>query len=138
MCISRRFRDLQRRHPDDVLPTWCEKLPPPLVADTSVVLSCLQAFPRGSSLDFSHLRAQHLLDAIKGNNVHAAANCLDNVKKLMNLLLFGKADRRIAPWLRGAPLTALHRSSGGLYPIAVGDTLRRCKTPSGCWDERKP
>ena len=32
--------DLQRRHPDHVLPTWCEELPPPLVADSSTVLSC--------------------------------------------------------------------------------------------------
>ena len=123
---------MQRRHPDDVLPTWCEALPPPLVANTSVVLSCLEAFPRGSSLGFSHLLAQHLLDAIKGTNVHAAANCLDNVKKLMNLLLSGKADHRIAPWLRGALLTALHRSSGGFRPIAVGDTIRRLASRICC------
>ena len=124
--------DLQRRHPDHVLPTWCEELPPPLVADSSTVLSCLQAFPRGSSPGFSQLRAQHLLDAIKGTNVPVATTCLDNLTKLMNFLLSRKADRRIALWLLGAQLTAIHKSSGGFRPITVGDTLRRLASRICC------
>ena len=36
-------------------------------------------------------------------------------------------DRRIAPWLTGAPLTAIYKKQegGGIRPIAVGETLRR-------------
>ena len=37
----------------------------------------------------------------------------------------GRADPRVAPWLRGARLTALLKKHGGVRPIAVGEVLRR-------------
>ena len=71
-----------------------------------------EAFPRGTSPGFSQLRAQHL-DAIKALLFMAFKICLDNLTVLTNTLLAGKLDRRIAPWLSGAPLTALHKKGGG-------------------------
>ena len=43
----------------------------------------------------------------------------------MNHLLSGKAPSCLAPWLCGAPLTALRKKGGGVRPIAVGEVLRR-------------
>ena len=48
----------------------------------------------------------------------------------MNALLSGKIDRNIAPWLSGAPLTALHKKTGGICPIAVGDVIQRLVVPA--------
>ena len=47
-------------------------------------------------------------------------------------MLSGKLDRRIAPWLCGAPLTALRKKSSGFRPIAVGDVLRRLASKLCC------
>ena len=37
----------------------------------------------------------------------------------------GRASRLVAPWLCGAPITALHKKNGGVRPIAVCETIRR-------------
>jgi len=42
----------------------------------------------------------------------------------MNYLLSSKAPPCLAPWLCGAPLTALLKKGGGVRPIAVGEVLR--------------
>ena len=48
-----------------------------------------------------------------------------NLTQLMCLLLSGKLDRNISPFLSGAPLTAFQTKSDGIRPIAVGEVLRR-------------
>ena len=56
--------------------------------------------------------------------------CLDNLTRLVNSLLSSKIDNRISPWLAGAPLTALHKKTGG--PIAVGEVLHRLTSHACC------
>ena len=50
----------------------------------------------------------------------------------MNTMLAGKLPTCTAPWLVGAPLTALRKKSGSFRPIAVGETLRRLASRLCC------
>ena len=124
--------DLRQRHPTHDLPHWSDNVPPPLVVDSTAVIATLQAFPRGSSPGGSKLRPQHLLDAICGTSSPFAGHCLDQLTYFMNKLLSGKLDRRIGPWLSGAPLTALRKKPSGFRPIAVGEVLRRLASRLCC------
>ena len=86
-----------------------------------MVLSCLQAFPKGTSPGASKLCAQHLLDAIAGSIVPSACDCLLSLTRLMNHLLSGKDPSCLAPWLCGTPLTALLKREGpGCLPNCCG------------------
>ena len=51
---------------------------------------------------------------------------LGNLTHWINLALSGETDRCIAPWLTGAPLTALHKkqSQKGIQLVAVGEILQ--------------
>ena len=84
----------------------------------------MEGFPRGTSPGYSQLCAQHLLDAIKGACTPDTQLCLDNLTRLMSKLLAGKIDHRVAPWLSGAPLTALMKKTVSYCSIAVGQVLR--------------
>jgi len=98
---------------------------PALTVDNSMVLSCLRAFPKGTSPGASKLCAQHMLDAIAGSTAPVARDCLLSLTCLMNHLLSGKAPVCLSPWLCGVPLTALMKKGGGVRPIAVGEVIRR-------------
>ena len=95
-------------------------------------MACLLAFPKGTSSGASKLRAQHLLDAIAGSTTPAARECLLSLTRFMNHFLSGKAPSCLAPWLCGAPLTALLKKGGGVRPIAVGEVLRRLASRLCC------
>ena len=82
----------------------------------------MQAFPQFSSPEGSKFRAQYLLDAIIGTTTPYSLDCLNELTHFVCFLLSGRADRRIAPWFCGAPLTALYKKQGGIRPIA-GETL---------------
>ena len=96
----------------------------PAITD-HLVLKALKAFPKGSSPGGFQLRAQHLLDAVSGFTAPVSQDCLHQLTCLVNFLLSGKAPRLVAPWLCGAPITALHKKNGGVRPIAVCETIRR-------------
>ena len=87
-------------------------------------MSCLRTFPRGTSPGSTKLRAQHLLDAIAGTTAPAACDCLLSLTCSMNHLLYGNAPPCLAPWVCGAPLTALLKKGGGVCPIMVGEVIR--------------
>jgi len=59
------YQELLNRHPSSLCPDIGEISSKPLTVDESMVLKCLQAFPKGTSPGASKLRA-HLLDAITG------------------------------------------------------------------------
>ena len=42
----------------------------------------------------------------------------------------------MAPWLCGAPITALHKKNGGVRPIAVCETIRRLVSRVCCLSVR--
>ena len=96
---SETLEELVSHHPSHDLPVWLQEVPPPLAVDSQEVVSVLEAFPKGSSPSYSHLRAQHLLDVIWGCNVLEAQSCLENLTRLMCLLLSGKRDRNVFPFL---------------------------------------
>jgi len=93
------------------------------VVDESAILSCLKAFPRGTSPGWSRLRAQHLLDEIVSTSALSSLDCLATLTKFMIFLQSVKAPSCLAPWLCGAPLTALHKKGGGVRSIAVGEVF---------------
>jgi len=126
------YQELLNRHPSSLCPDISEVSSKPLTIDDSMVLKCLKAFPKGTSPGASRLRAQHLLDAITGTTAPAARDCLASLTCLMNYLLSGKAPSCLAPWLCGAPLTALLKKGGGFRPIAVGEVLRRLASRLCC------
>ena len=99
------LNEMQDRHSKADLPPWSDDIPPPLVVDDTVVMAALRLFPRGSSPGGSKLRAQHLVDAIQGTTIHVTVECHAELTRLMNHHLAGQADRRLSPWLVGAPLT---------------------------------
>ena len=124
--------DLLRRHPQKSLPAT-KDIPTPLAVSTEVVLSALKRFPRGSSPGASRLRIQHLLGAICGTTAPASSECLVQLTKWLNQLLSGTAHSLLAPWLCGAPLTALKKpNSDGYRPIAVGEVYRRLASRLAC------
>jgi Reverse transcriptase (RNA-dependent DNA polymerase) len=55
----------------------------------------------------------------------AAALASDAVTNLVNRLASGRAPTSFAPWLCGAPLTAISTPNGAVRPIAVGEVIRR-------------
>jgi len=61
-------------------------------------------------------------------------DCLASLTRLVNFLLSGKAPLCLAPWLCGAPLTALLKKVGGIRPIAVGEVLRHLASHLCCFD----
>jgi len=126
------FQELLQRHPVSDPPACSVPKSASLVVDECAVLMCLKGFPRGTSPGGSGLRAQHLLDAVIGHTTPSADDCLHNLTRLMNFLLAGKASPLLAPWLCGAPLTALLKKNGGVRPIAVGEILRRLASRLCC------
>ena len=85
------YEDLLHRHSSSPCPD-VSVLPskPALTVDDSMVLSCLRAFPKGTSPGTSKLRAQHLLDVIVGSTAPAARDCLLSLTCLMNHLFLEK------------------------------------------------
>ena len=126
------FQELLHRHPVSDQPSCSAPKTASLVVDESAVLACLKGFPRGTSPGASGLRAQHLLDAVSGHTAPSAELCLNTLTRFMNFLLSGKAPPVLAPWLCGAPLTALLKKNGGVRPIAVGEILRRLASRLCC------
>ena len=125
------LEEMQRRHPQSELPSSFEDAPSPLVVDQDRPI-CLTLFSSriihgggGGGGGGSKLRIQHLLDAISGTTVPAAVECQAELTRFVNTLLSGRADKRLSPWLVGAPLTGLKKPAGGLRLVAVSDVLRR-------------
>ncbi len=120
------LRELRDRHPLNVQPMERSTFPPHLTVDEPQVKAAITHFPKGSSPGGSQLRAQHLHDAICGTTVPAAQECLTELTRWINLLVSGKANPLISPWLCGAPLIALNKPGGTcVRPITVGETVRR-------------
>ena len=107
------FKDLQALHPSEPLPSPCSNPRPPPPISSHQVAMALKAM-RQSAAGPSGLRADHLLLAFKGG-------VSQNLLAVLNEICKGTAPC----WLADAKLFALPKTSGGVRPIAVGETLRR-------------
>ena len=130
--------EILKRHPKGpvLLDADLPDLTPVITVTDHLVLKALMAFPKGSNPGGFQLRAQHLLDAVSGFTAPVSQDCLHQLTCLVNFLLSGKAPCLVAPWLCGAPITALHKKNGGVCPIAVCETIRRLVSRVCCLSVR--
>jgi hypothetical protein len=92
------------------------------------ILKIVKSFPKASAGGASELKPQHVLDAF----VHQWQGEVGrNLAAVTNQLLKGDCPDSVRPWLAGAKLAALPKPTGGLRPIAVGETLRRIAAKAG-------
>lgn len=119
---------LLEKHPPHPQPT---NFPPP-PADPSVapvldpeVFKAISTFPPGSAGGLDGMRPQILKDLLGCNQGESGVNLADAICAFLNLTLNGGIPENICPLFYGASLTALKKKSGGIRPIAVGNTWRR-------------
>ena len=131
--------ELVSRHPEHPLPSRPDdySVPPHILVDSEAVLMVLRAFLQGNNLGGTRLRDQHILDAVVGITAPVATVCLAELTLLMNILLAVRMDHRAAPWLVGAPVTALVKKGGGFRPIAVCEVIRRLASRLCCTAVRR-
>ena len=120
------FEQLSAHHPQSAMPDISRLGParPAAVPELSseAVIGALKTFPRASATGPSGLRADHIKETLAtahGDEVtaHLVGPC--------QLLAKGEAPAVVAPYLGGARLHALPKKTGGVRPIAVGETIRR-------------
>lgn len=71
---------------------------PALTVNESMVLSCLQAFPKVISPVASKLSVHHLLDEIAGSTALAASDCFLPLTLLDESFAFWECSPCFAPW----------------------------------------
>lgn len=97
--------------------------PSPVEISDDQILAAIRRFPAASAAG-SGLRPNHLAELVDAPNPDAIRPLLEGLNHLVNLLASGRAPSSVAPWLAGAPLTALGNPDGDVRPIAVRETLR--------------
>ena len=85
-------------------------------ASVSDVSKALRSFPLGSSGGPDGVTPQHLRDLINSN---ADVMLLQTLTDFVNLLLSGSIPNDVKAIIFGGRLIALHKSSGGIRPIAI-------------------
>lgn len=131
------YEELLHKHPP---PSRASSFPdpptevdtPPLIATPDQVLHAINSFPNRSSAGIDGLRPQHLKDLTSKSAGDSGRRLLHVVTKLCNLMLAGKVNNEICPFLYGASLIAIGKKDGGVRPVAVGNTFRRIAAKIGC------
>ena len=93
------------------------------------LLGALTSFAKDVGTDGTNFRVQHLLD---GTEAHLSTSVLNRLRKLINLLLSGRVNPDVQPFLAGARLTALAKGEGDIRPIAAGNVFRRLASKCAC------
>ena len=88
----------------------------------SDVSNALRSFPLGSSGGPDGVTPQHLRDLINNN---ADVMLFQTLTDFVNLLLSGSIPNDVKDIIFGGRLISLHKSSGGIRPIAIEYTWRR-------------
>lgn len=96
------------------------------------IMEGIRSFDNGSAGGIDGLRPQHLKDIVSYTNGHSANQFVDALGRLTDIMLSGKVPAAICPILYGANLTALMKKTGGIRPIAVGNTIRRLSAKISC------
>ena len=92
------------------------------------VMKATKTFPLGSAAGGSGLCPNHIYELSKVQDFGHGSTFISAMTRFVNLFLSGKSPPKLAPWLCGAPLTALQKRNGGIRPITAGETLRRLIT----------
>ena len=100
-------------------------LPSHLRVSEGEVMKGFKKFPVGSAAGGSGLRPNNIHELSKVQDFGHGSTFISAMTRFANLFLSGKGSLQLAPWLCGAPLTALQKINGAIRPIALGETLRR-------------
>ena len=88
------------------------------------VRRAIQSFPPGSAGGPSGLRPSHLQDILRKRGCEAGL--VQSLANLSRLAILGKLPEAAGPVLCASTLLPLRKdASGGVRPVAIGDTLRR-------------
>ena len=119
-------QEMLNKHPQTAPPTLPHgSVPSPTILSEAIVLKGVRSFPNDSAPGPSHLRSSHLRGAVGCPSPDRASRLLSALTRFINLLASGSVPPSVVPHLCGATLLALHKKSGGLRPIAVGEVLWR-------------
>jgi len=83
------------------------------------------SFRKGSAGGLDSLKPQILKDLLHVQNGDAGRKLLESITALTTVILNGEVPSSLCPYFFGASLTALMKKTGGIRPIAVGNTWRR-------------
>ena len=124
------------RHID--LPSPPSELDTHLTTSETDVLKAIFSFPNGSACGIDGLRPQILKDLLCKESSDFGNSLLSAITKLSNIMLEGKINENILPFIYGASLCALNKKDGGLRPISIGNTFRRLTAKLACSSIREP
>jgi hypothetical protein len=99
--------------------------------DVETLEKALRSFPRSSAAGPSGLRPLHLKESLVPG---FRDEILRHLVAIVNVLARGEAPQEVRPWISGASLIAIPKTSGDLRPVAVGETLRRLTAKALCAD----
>ena len=96
-----------------------------LTTSEDAVKKAVMSFPSGSSGGPDGLRPLHLKDLMSISAGDGGIRLTSSLTALINVILRGETCPAALPVLFGASLCALEKKTGGIRPIAVGNTIRR-------------
>ena len=83
------------------------------------------SFPAGASGGPDSLQPGHLRSGLAHGSAEAGSPLLSALTDLVNAMLRGEVPRFAVPILCGANECSTRKKDGGIWPIAVGSTIRR-------------
>ncbi|GAV08352.1 hypothetical protein RvY_18061-2 [Ramazzottius varieornatus] len=122
------LEELRKKHPpehqDAHFPSKeCFGPPSPPVI-TEELMSAVSSIPCDSAGGPDGLRPRHLKDLLVGLRDPMSLQLAQALADLVGLMLDGKVPEDVCPALYGASLIALLKKTGGIRPIAVGNTRK--------------
>ena len=89
------------------------------------VRNALDHFPPASAAGGTALSPTHLQELIRTDGEDDLVSLGGALARFCDRIALGKIPTAVTAWFAGAPLTPLRKRSGGVRPIAVGESLRR-------------
>ena len=111
-------------HPHSSIPQLPDRLSTSPVTEGEIA-QAIKSFPNRSTGRPDGLKPQHLKDLIATGAGGGCEALLRALVPFIELVLSGNTPVSIRPFFFGANLIALQKKDGGIWPIAVGCTLRR-------------
>jgi hypothetical protein len=129
--------ELQKKHPSPSRELFFPNAFKPgdfsLIVDEQDIREAINSFPAGSSPGLDGMRPQYLKDIISLSAGETGQQALRALTKLCNFLLFGQLPSVICHLLYGASLCAIYENDEGIWPIAIGNYLRRLTSKLACF-----